>query len=344
MWNQYTVRFAHEVCDPTSQLWIPGIERVEFKRPPPGHTYLWCDRAIGPIKANAALTSGGIWVGHITPDLPTAYRRHTWEACIVGDLDRQIPPCRMNGTPYGYHKVDQQFFDGFRALFASPLSTLAPVGTPLKYRDSDGQTAGDFNISAVFHIVAGKGQAPHTTDTTTWVRLDGRVLCRTSLVDNPKSNPWLELPLLRPAFKPRSTTSARPAVRAVQWATRAEDREFEPRLGTMKPHTSPYPLSALKMKDIHHLLRLLCPTREMDVICPEPDAEELAVAERAAKARKEARANDLRADDSDDDEPPEDSGTVEAVEAATASLDVGGGGGGDDDDDGDDVDEFEVDA
>jgi hypothetical protein len=70
------VRFAQEVCDDTSQLWIEGIERVEFKRPPQGHTYLWCDRAIGPIKANAALTSGGIWVGHITHDLPKEFRRH----------------------------------------------------------------------------------------------------------------------------------------------------------------------------------------------------------------------------------------------------------------------------
>jgi hypothetical protein len=207
------VRFAHEVCDETSQLWIERIERMEFKRPPPGHTYLWCDRAIGPIKANAALTSGGIWVGHNTHDLPKEFRRHTWEACIIGDPDRQIPPCRMNGTPYGYHNLDQQFFDGFRALFASPLSTLAPVGTPLKYRDDDGNICGDFIICDVFHIVAGKGQAPQTSNKA-WVQLNGCVMCRTSFVDDLKSDPWLELPLLRPAFKPRSTTSVRQAVRA----------------------------------------------------------------------------------------------------------------------------------
>ena len=68
-------------------------------------------------------------------------------------------------------------------------------------------------------------------------------------------------------------------MRAVQWPTRAEDRTLEPRLDTLKPHTAPYPLPPLKMKDVHHLLRLLCPTGAMDHICPAPDAEELAAAE-----------------------------------------------------------------
>lgn len=135
-------------------------------------------------------------------------------------------------------------------------------GDTLKYRDGDGNICGDFIISDVLHIVAGKGQAPHTSDKAR-VQLNGCVLCRTSFVDDLKSNPWLELPLLRPAFKPRSTTSVRPAVRAVHWATRAEDRKHAPRLDTLKLHTAPYPLPSLKMKDIHHLLGLLCPTGAM---------------------------------------------------------------------------------
>ena len=67
------------------------------------------------------------------------------------------------------------------------MSTLA---TPLKYRDTDGNIGGDFNISEVCRVVA----------------RDGGVRCRTSFVDDVWKNPWLELPLLH---TPRRTSSAR---------------------------------------------------------------------------------------------------------------------------------------
>ena len=266
------VRFAHEVRDPSSQLYIKGVQNVEFKRPPPGHTYLWCDRAIGQIKANAALVHGGIWAGHITPELPKEFHHHTWEACVIGNPEKKIQPCMMNGNPYRYHKVDQDFFDGYKDLFSSPLSTLAPVGTPLKYRDTDGNIGGDFNISEVCHVVA----------------RDGGVWCRTSFVDAVSTNPWLELPLLRPAHKPRKG-SARPEVVAVQWETRGDARAQEPPLGSFKPHTAPYKLSPLKVRDLHHLARLLCPSGELDAVYPPPDSEELAQAMAAERAEKKGR-------------------------------------------------------
>ena len=194
-----------------------------------------------------------------------------------GNPEKKIHPCRMHGKPYGYHKVDQQFFDGYKALFSSPLSTLAPVGTALNYRDGDGNISGDFIISDVFHIVAGMGECRDGD----WVNLDGRVMCRTSCVDDPAENPWLELPLLRPEYKPRRG-STRPAVAAVQWATRQAARDKEPRLAELKPHTAPYKLDPLKVRDLHHLAMLLCPSGELSAVYPPPDPEEVIAAERAA--------------------------------------------------------------
>jgi hypothetical protein len=73
------VRVAHEVRDVPA--YIDGVHNVEFKRPPP----LWCDRASGQIKANAALVHGGILAGHITPELPKKFPPH------VGGLRHRQP-------------------------------------------------------------------------------------------------------------------------------------------------------------------------------------------------------------------------------------------------------------
>ena len=75
-------------------------ERRSSAHRPPGHTYLFCDRALGQIEANAALVRGGIWAGHITPELPKEFHHHTWEACVIGNLEKKIPPCMMNGNPH----------------------------------------------------------------------------------------------------------------------------------------------------------------------------------------------------------------------------------------------------
>ena len=45
------MRLIHELTDPTSQFYVHGIKRVEFKKATSGHSFLWCDRAIVPIEA-----------------------------------------------------------------------------------------------------------------------------------------------------------------------------------------------------------------------------------------------------------------------------------------------------
>ena len=81
-WNQYMMRFIHEVVDPTSMFYVKGITRIDIKASPSGHTYLWCDRVIAPVKRISRTMAEGIVCSFNTPALHALYTKRTWEYCI----------------------------------------------------------------------------------------------------------------------------------------------------------------------------------------------------------------------------------------------------------------------
>ena len=145
------VRVAHEVRDPTSQRTSSTTSSSSAHRP--------CGviAPSGRSRRTPRLSTAAPWRATSPRSCPKS-SHHTWEACVTGNPEKKIPPCMKNGNPYRSHKTDQKFFDGYNDLFSSPLSTLA---IPLKYRDTNGNIGGDFNVSEVCHV-ARCGVARHS--------------------------------------------------------------------------------------------------------------------------------------------------------------------------------------
>ena len=97
MWNEYMMLFIHELIDPSSALYVPGIKRIDIKCATSGHSFLWADRAIVPIKRRARSTLNGIVASFITDALPPVFHKRTWEFAILG--------CTTSGKPYDLTKV-----------------------------------------------------------------------------------------------------------------------------------------------------------------------------------------------------------------------------------------------
>ena len=252
-WNQFAPRFAHEICEPTSQIYVPGVKRVEFKRAPKGHSYLWCDRVLGPIKAHAQQVQHGIWAGLATKDLPQEFREKTWEYCIG--------KARLNGGKYILHKMKQVDFDGYKSLFESHGSVLTQ-GT-MHFVDPDShQKLGEFLIRDLNWIVAGVGAFKYSASAVSdRGRNVGYVWCKSGF----KSDSfWKKLPLLRPAFKPHKD-SLRPPQTQVTTENLETERKHEPKLESLKPHIAPYPISAEKKADLEKLAAQLVGT-EHDLV------------------------------------------------------------------------------
>ena len=111
MWNFTVCKFLHALTDESSPFYVQGLLRVDLKRSPVGHTYLYCDRAVGNIKFHARRIDSGIFAG-FKDNLPRNLHENTWQHCIE--------KAKINGQPYGFRRFKYSDFRDFVAYFGQP--------------------------------------------------------------------------------------------------------------------------------------------------------------------------------------------------------------------------------
>ena len=130
VWNSYVARFIHEMVTPGSQFYIGGLERIDIKRAITGHSYMWADRAIPAIKAQARKCKE---IVSIFDDerLPPKWKGKTWESCI------KKAKCG-GGNPYRLHKVKPEEIMDFKALADSEDYSLIRTQASWRFLNSNG--------------------------------------------------------------------------------------------------------------------------------------------------------------------------------------------------------------
>ena len=183
-WNRFFMCFIHELVDETSPLNIPGLLRVDAKRCETGHSFMWADRCIPPIKRKAIHTSGGIvcsfksQLNVLSPAKQERYSCRTYEHIIRS--------CKMGGGDYALHEVRQEDVLNFKAFSESKGRGSVVEAERLKLKFDDGT---QFMIKKLCWMSAGQAQ-----DCGTEVTHHGEVWCRPSFAAD---QPWKKLPVLR---------------------------------------------------------------------------------------------------------------------------------------------------
>ena len=266
-WNTITMRGLHDFVTPGSPFYVEGLERIELKCCVKGHSYMWADRSIVPIKLRAMRTPGGI-VASFKNQVPPEFRNRTWEACIDA--------ARMGGRKIIFEQVLQEHILDFKAYYSDPKNVVQPRKcvtfnwlrvvvfsvcsrklTPLLLfllfllghgRQNDlhfynnDRTKGDpFKVTAVklmnFGAVDMSGDSSEGRKAT---KHEYEVWVRTSHSGKPT---WRRIPMLR---RGRSTKD-------IVTAENIDAERKEHNLVIAKAYSGPLPLDVKKKKDLHRL-------------------------------------------------------------------------------------------
>ena len=252
-WNQYTFRLIHEIVNPDSIFHIPGIRRIDLKKAVKGHSYLWCDRAIGPIKDKARRCPRGIVSMYDEEVLPEKWKGQTWQSCIEAST--------MNGKKYRFHRVEQSMVKAFKEYWGREESVLIKgksynraeelkgPGTsaqPLRYVDKEGKIGEVFSSRKICWVTAGsidKKEAGKEGDGT--VIHNGALYCRENF--NNESE-WLQLLMFR---------GDKPGVPGVTPENYKAEQAKQGELNVL--YTEPRPVDPEKMDQTNYVIRAVDP-------------------------------------------------------------------------------------
>jgi hypothetical protein len=283
-WNQYLFRLAHEVCNPLSVFYIPGLCRVDIKKATSGHSYLWCDRVIVPIKAKARLCQGGIVSAFKSSMLPDRFKERTWEHCIVNST--------INGNKYRLHRVTQPMVYAFKEFWGRRESLLVKGKSHdkskelmgkgssqevLYYVANDGKNRGDkFSSQQICWVTAGsldRGSAGLSGEGCIDHR--GELWCK-GAYDN--TSPWGRVPLFRPEKK--KTKNGAVVQVGVTWGNYRTEQAKQMYKFPDILYSELLKLSVLKQNDLHKLGRSIAGGNDLDIIYPAPDSAAVTAAKK----------------------------------------------------------------
>ena len=287
-WNQYVIRLIHEVVNPLSDLYIEGLRCIDLKKATKGHSYLWCDRAIVPIKAKARRIDGGIVCAFDEEELPEEFKHRTWQKCIEDS--------KINGNAYRLHRVTQEMVKAFKEFWGRQESVLIKAksydrsinltgrGTSaqkLNYCDDSWNISGEFLVRDISWITAGsinlktagrKGEGS--------INHNGELWCRK---DFENESQWFRLPIFRPSKKD---------VEGVTVENYETEKSKHGKLNQL--YQAPLLLSVLKVENLHTLGQAIANGNGLECIYPPADPKALAEAKGLQeKKRKENKERAL---------------------------------------------------
>ena len=185
LFNSYVARMLHEFVDPTSPYCIDGLLRIDIRCCTKGHSYMWADRALVPIKRYARSVPNGIVCGFhhhfdgiVDQAVKGKYIPRTYETCIRKSA--------MGGSLFNLHVVQLSDVLDFKGWLEDKQSIMVPKGRVFRSLDPDCAHEGpDFKLQQYCWLTAG------TLDTVD--HLD-ELWVRTAYDDTEE---WTVLPLLR---------------------------------------------------------------------------------------------------------------------------------------------------
>ena len=295
-WNQYLMRLIHEVTNPLSDFYIEGIERIDLKKAMKGHSYLWCDRIIGPIKQKARRCHNGIVASFITKPLKTKYHHRTWQHCIETS--------KLKNKPYNFHRVKQEMIFAFKEYWGRQESVLVKGPS----YDSEVPSILRKKISGENYVTSARSLKYHNkkkfqTQDICWVsagvsadvsadnsegltRHNGQLWCRTSFSS---SEPWMKLSLFRKGLKQTRTREEEIEVTEENYQSEKEKH------GKIKQlYNALLKLPLIKVKDLHDLGRAIAPKGCLDEVYPAANEDELKKEMKASAAAKKAKKSKSR--------------------------------------------------
>ena len=241
-WNRFFMCF-HELVDQTSPLSIAGLLRVDAKRCDTGHSFMWADRCIPPIKRKAIHTSGGI-VCAFKSQL-NVLRPAKRERNAPRTYEHIIRSCKMGGTNYALHEVRQADVLNFKDFFESKDSIIEAERLKLNFDDGT-----QFMIKKLCWMSAGQAE-----DRGTEAKHHGEVWCRTNFA---AGQPWKKLPVYRQ--RRRKSKKYPTLVEAVTKENLAAQRlkERDTALSLLAPvYSALLNLAVEKVADLKEILRLM---------------------------------------------------------------------------------------
>ena len=271
-WNQYVIRLIHEVVNPLSDLYIEGLRCIDLKKATKGHSYLWCDRAIVPIKAKARRIDGGIVCTFDEEELPENFKKQTWQKCIEDST--------IDGNAYRLHRVTQEMVKAFKEFWGRRESVLIKArsydrsvnqtgrGTSaekLRYVDNEGYNTDEFSSRNICWITAGSINLKTAgREGEGVINHNGEVWCRE---DFKNDSQWLRLPMFRPSKK------------GIEGVTLENYKTEKSKHGELNQlYEAPLRLCALKVNDLHTLGHKIADGNGLECIYPPADPEALAKA------------------------------------------------------------------